>query len=307
MVKYFVSKMGYFYKIVNDKKIRISKEQYLKKNKNLKGGAPKTNISVIFVGAAELKKPNGSRNNKSGQIPHLIDYIRINPENTLIAVDPAHGNNEIPRLIERSGIDVSRMTNPNDVKPGCLNVSYMDSRTFFDSFRPEESTYYVIFAFYGGIGKEMPSVEVAKSIEIINPFFYDIRNALCLGMSCFNIPPDITKFLRNYGFHLEKPVEIPEIDQSLENAFFAIRYGLRILYKVEKRENGISRTEQQINDILEKLREININTREEACSYYEHLKEKYGSSKDVNESILRDFINEKYREKKLLHFFNDRS
>ena len=35
MVKYFVSKNGYFYKIVNDKKIRISKEQYLKKNKNL--------------------------------------------------------------------------------------------------------------------------------------------------------------------------------------------------------------------------------------------------------------------------------
>jgi hypothetical protein len=63
-------------------------------------------------------------------------------------------------------------------------------------------------------------------------------------MSCSNIPPDITRFLINYGFHLEKSVAIPEIDQSLENAFFAIRYGLRTLYKVEKGENGISRTEE---------------------------------------------------------------
>lgn len=214
MVKYFVSKNGYFYKIVYNKKIRISKEQYLKKNKNLKGGAPKTNISVIFVGAAELIKPNRTRNNKSGQIPNLREYIKLNPKNTLITVDSAHGSNEIPCLSEKSGIDVSIMTNPNDVKQGCLNVSYMDSHTFFTNFRPEESTYYVIFAFYGGIGKEMPSFEVAKSIEIINPFFYDIRNAFCLGMSCFNISPDITKFLINFGFHLEKPVVIPEIDQS---------------------------------------------------------------------------------------------
>lgn len=307
MVKYIVSKNGYFYKIVNNKKIRISKEEYLKKNKNMKGGAPKTNISVIFVGAAELKKPNGSRNNKSGQIPNLMKYIELNPENTLIAVDPGHGNNEIPHLSNRSGIAVSIMTNPNDVKPECLNISYMDSQTFFRSFTPKDSTYYVIFAFYGGIGKEMPSFEVAKSIGIEKPFFYDIRNALCLGMSCFNIPPNITEFLINYGFHLQKPVAIPEIDQSLENAFYAIRSGLRTLYKVEKRENDISRTEGQINEILEKLREININTREEACSYYEHLKKIYGASKDVNESMLRDFINEKYREKKLLHFFNERN
>ena len=72
MVKFIVSKNGYFYKIVNNKKIRISKEEYLKKNKNIKGGAPKapndpndpndpnasnapnapkTKITVIFVGA----------------------------------------------------------------------------------------------------------------------------------------------------------------------------------------------------------------------------------------------------------------
>jgi len=306
MVKYFVSKMGYFYKIVNDKKIRISKEEYLKKNKNMKGGAPKTNISVIFVGAAELKKPNGSRNNKSGQIPNLMEYIRINPENTLIAVDPGHGNNEIPHLSNRSGIAVSMMTNPNDVKPVCLNISYMDSQTFFRSFTPEDSTYYVIFAFYGGIGKEMPSFEVAISIGIENPFFYDIRNALCLGMSCFNISPDITNLLKNYGFHLEKPIVIPEIDQSLENAFYAIRSGLRILYKVEKGENGISRTEEHINEILELLKKININTRDEACKYYDHLKRIYGGVKDVDEGMIKDSIEKKYKMMNLHQFFRNR-
>ena len=36
MVKYFVSKNGYFYKNVNDKKIRISRDEYVKKNKNIK-------------------------------------------------------------------------------------------------------------------------------------------------------------------------------------------------------------------------------------------------------------------------------
>lgn len=308
MVKYIVSKNGYFYKIVNNKKIRVSKEEYLKKNKNMKGGAPKTKITVIFVGAAEIIKTNGSgsRNNKSGQIPNLMEYIGINPENTLIAVDPGHGNNEIPHLSNRSGIAVSIMTNPNDVKQGCLNISYMDSQTFFRSFTPEDSTYYVIFSFYGGIGKEMPSFKVAKSIGIENLFFNDIGNALCLGMSCFNIPPDITKFLRNYKFHLEKPVAIPVIDQSLENAFYAIQSGLRILYKVEKRENGISRTEGEINEILEKLKKININTRKEACDYYDNLKHIYGDVKDVDVGMIKDSIEEKYKRMEVHQFFKNR-
>ena len=330
MVKYFVSKNGYFYKMVNDKKIRISREEYVKKNKNIKGGAPKVKqnenlsvfelqnmpknkITVIFVGGAELKKNNGSRNNKSGQITDLTDFIIINEENTVIAVDPSHGNNEIPHLKNRSGIEVSIMTNPNDVKPKCLNVSYTDSKSFFQSFHPDPRTYYVILAFYGGIGKEMPSFEVAKSIEIENPFFYDIRNALCLGMSCFNISPNIYDFLTLYGFKLDKlenPVVIPEIDQSLQNAFYAIRYGLRGLYKAIKKENNISRTSHQINDILESLKYIGINIVEEACQYYEHLKQIYGSSngkpKDVNEVMLRKLIEEKYSEMGLLPFFKIR-
>ena len=187
MVKYFVSKNGYFYKNVSDKKIRISREEYVKKNKKVKGGAPKVNpinefelqkmkmpknkITVIFVGWAELIKKNSSRNNTSGQIPNLTEYIEINPENTLIAVDPAHANNEIPHLESRSGIRVSRMTNSSDVKKNYLNVSYTDSKSFFQSFHPDPRSYYVIFAFYGGIDKEMPSFEVAKSIGIENPFF----------------------------------------------------------------------------------------------------------------------------------------
>jgi hypothetical protein len=343
MVKYFVSKNGYFYKMINDKKIRISRDEYVKKNKNIKGGAPKgkgkqkenlsvfelqnmpqqnmqpqnipspnhkNKITVIFVGGAELTKNNGSRNNKTGQIPNLSDYIRINPENTLIAVDRDHGNNEIPHLTARSGIKVSTMTNPNDIKQNCLNVSYMESSPFFERFNPDLSSYYVILAFYGGIDKEMPSFEVAKSIGIENPFFYDIRNALCLGMSCFNIPPNITEFLTNYGFQLN-PVLIPEIDESLQNAFYAIRYDLRALYKVIKGQNNVSRTEEQINDILELLKYISINTVEEACSYYEHLKQTYGTSngkpKDVNEGIFKDFIEQKYNQMGLLPFFKERN
>ena len=41
MAKYFVSKNGYFYKNINNKNIRISIEEYVKKNKSIKGGAPK--------------------------------------------------------------------------------------------------------------------------------------------------------------------------------------------------------------------------------------------------------------------------
>jgi hypothetical protein len=330
MVKYFVSKNGYFYKMVNDKKIRISREEYVKKNKNIKGGAPKVKpnenlsvfelqnmpknkITVIFVGGAELKKNNGSRNNKSGQIPDLTDFIIINPENTLIAVDPAHGNNEIPHLTARSSIEVSTMTNPNDIKQNCLNVSYTDSKSFFQSFHPDPTSYYVIFAFYGGIDKEMPSFEVARSIEIENPFFYDIRNALCLGMSCFNISPNIYDFLTLYGFKLENPVVIPEIDQSLQNAFYAIQYGLRGLYKAIKKENNISRTPDQIRDILESLNKINIYTVKEACSYYEYLKQTYGlpstrrKLQDVDEGMLKELIKTKYRQMNLLPFFKERN
>lgn len=330
MVKYFVSKNGYFYKNVNNKKIRISREEYVKKNKTIKGGAPKVipnnnnsngielqnmkmrknKITVIFVGGAELKRNNNSRNTTSGQIPNLREYIEINPENTLIAVDPAHGNNEIPHLKHRSGIEVSKMTNPNDVKQKYLNVSYTNSKSFFEGFHPDQNSYYVIFVFYGGIDKEMPSFEVAKSIEIENPFFYDIQNALCLGMSCFNIPPNITEFLTNYGFQLN-PVLIPEIDESLQNAFYAIRYGLRGLYKAIKKENNISRTSDQITDILESLKYIGISTVEKACDYYEQLKQMYGSSngkpKDVNDGILRQLFEEKYNEMGLLPFFRIRN
>ena len=128
-------------------------------------------------------------------------------------------------------------------------------------------------------------------------------------MSCFNIPPNITEFLKNYGFQLN-PVVIPEIDQSLQNAFYAIRYGLRGLYKAIKKENNISRTSHQINDILESLKYIGINIVEEACQYYEHLKQIYGSSngkpKDVNEVMLRKLIEEKYSEMGLLPFFKER-
>ena len=307
MVKIIVSKNGYFYKIVNNKKIRISKEEYLKKNKNMKGGYPKTKITVIFVGAAEIIKTNGSRNNKSGQIPNLMEYITINPENTLIAVDPQHRNNEIPHLSERSGIPVSIMENPNDVKPGCLNISGMNSQTFFDRFTPDELTYYVIFAFYGGIPNEMPSFVVAQSIGIENNFFYYISNALCLGMSCFNIPPNITNFLINYGFKLN-PVFIPVIDQSLEYDFYAIQSGLRALYKIIKKENGVERSPKEIIYILNSLKQINIYSSRDACRYYEYLKRKYGDGvKDVYDSKIKASIEEKYRAMNLYQFFRTRN
>jgi len=308
MVKYIVSKNGYFYKIVNDKKIRVSKEEYLKKNKNMKGGAPKTKITVIFIGAAEIRKEeNGSRNEKSGQIPNLMEYFRINLENTFIAVDPEHGHNEIPHLSNRSGIPVSIMTNPNDVNPRCLNISYMNSQAFFHTFTPDDSTYYVIFAFYGGIQKEMPSFRVAELIGIENDFFHNISNALCLGMSCFNIPPNITNFLRNYGFRLENPVIIPVIDQSDENAFYAIISDLRALYKIQKRENGISRKPEQIRDILDALTKIDKRGVDAACRYYEELKLKYGvKDKDVLDSTIRTFIEYKNMGKNRNQFFKNR-
>ena len=89
MAKYFVSKNGYFYKTINNKNIRISKEEYVKNNKSIKGGGPtrplrnkpnngfelqnmpKNKITVIFVGASETKRNNGSRNNKTGQISEI--------------------------------------------------------------------------------------------------------------------------------------------------------------------------------------------------------------------------------------------
>ena len=334
MVKYFGSKNGYFYKTINNKNIRISKEEYIKNNKNIKGGRPtrqlrnkpnnsinsfelqnmpKNKITVIFVGASEKIRTNGSRNNKTGQISDLTDFISINPENnTVIAVDPAHGNDELNHLVDRSGISVVKMSNPNDVKPNCLNVSYSESNDFFKGFYPEPRTYYVILVFYGGINREMPSFNVAESIGIENSFFYDIKNALCLGMSCINIPPNIYDFLTNYRFQLENPVVIPEIDQTLQNAFYAIYSDLRALYKTIKQKYGVkSKTQEQILEIFKSLNKINIYTIKEACDYYEHLKQKYGSSsnrrpKDVNQGIFSKLIYKKYEKMGLLPFFKER-
>jgi len=332
MVKYFVSKNGYFYKTINNKNIRISKEEYIKNNKNIKGGErtrptrqlrnkpnngfelqnmPKNKITVIFVGASETKRNNGSRNNKTGQISDLIDFIDINPDNnTVIAVDPAHGNNELNHLVDRSGIPVVKMSNPNDVKPKCLNVSYSKSKNFFKGFYPEPRTYYVILVFYGGINKEMPSFYVAEAIGIKDEFFHNIKNALCLGMSCFNIPPNIYDFLTNYRFKLDEPVVIPEIDQKLQNAFYAISCDLRALYKTIKRENSISETPDKISKILKSLEKINIYTIEEACDYYESLKLTYGllngRIKDVTDGMLRELIYNEYKKMNLLPFFKER-
>lgn len=332
MKKYFVSKNGYFYKTINNKNIRISKEEYVKNNKSIKGGAPKVKpinrnnnynfelqnmskqnmsknkITVIFVGASETKKNNGSRDNKTGQIPDLREFIGINQDNTVISVDSFHANNEHEHLKSRSKIDVSIMANPNDIKQKCLNVSYSESNDFFNHFRPDPRTYYVILVFCGS-QKELPSFNVAQSIGIENPFFYDIKNAFCLGMECFNIPPNITNLLTTIGFRL-KPVFVPEIDQTLQIDFYAISSELRALYKATKRENGVSRTPERITEILNSLKKININTIEEACDYYEHLKRTYGSlpngrQKDVDEGMLKKLIEEKYRN--LLPFFTIRN
>ena len=338
MKKYFVSKNGYFYKTINNKNIRISREEYVKKNKSIKGGAPKVKpihrnnnnnfefefelqnmpkqnmpknkITVIFVGASETIKNNGSRNNKTGQIPDLIEFMKINPENTVISVDSFHANNEHNHLKSRSKIDVSIMENPNDIKQNCLNVSYSESTEFFNHFHPDSRTYYVILVFCGS-RKELPSFDVAQSIGIENPFFYDIKNAFCLGMECFNIPPNITNLLTTIGFRLN-PVFVPEIDQTLQIDFYAISSELRALYKATKLENGISKTPEKITEILKSLKKININTIEQACHYYDHLKQKYsslpnGRQKDVDEGMLKKLIEARYREMHLLPFFTIRN
>ena len=82
---------------------------------------------------------------------------------------------------------------------------------------------------------------------------------------------------------------------------------MRTLYKIETGQNGISRTEGQIKKILEKLREININTPKEARGYYEYLKERYGLSKDVIDTMLKKLIDEKYESMDLQHFFINRN
>lgn len=308
----------------------VSKKEYVKKNKSVKGGESmslskqrrefaigsqnyihkKNKITVIFVGASETKKNNESRNNKTGQIPDLREFMRINQNNRVISVDSFHGNNEHDHLQSRSKIRISIMENPNDIKQNCLNVSYSESNDFFNHFLPDPRTYYVILVFCGS-QKELPSFDVAQSIGIKNPFFYDIKNAFCLGMECFNIPPNITNLLTTIGFGLN-PVLVPEIDQTLQKDFYAISSELRTLYKATKGINGVSRTPERITEILKSLKKININTIEQACHYYEHLKQKYGSLpngrlKDVTNRMLIDLIEARYREMKLLPFFTTRN
>ena len=308
----------------------VSKKEYVKKNKSVKGGEsmslskqrrefaigsqnyiPKKNkITVIFVGASETKKNNESRNNKTGQIPDLREFMKINQNNRVISVDSFHDNNEHNHLESRSKIRISIMENPNDIKPNCLNISYSESNDFFNHFRPDRKTYYVILVFCGS-RKELPSFDVAQSIEIKNPFFYDIKNAFCLGMECFNIPPNITNLLTTIGFGLN-PVFVPEIDQTLQKDFYAISSDLRALYKATKGINGVSRTPERITEILNSLKKININTIEEACDYYEHLKQTYGllsngRLKDVNNGMLIELIEARYRDMKLLPFFRLRN
>ena len=70
-MKYYKSKRGYFYKIIGDKKIRISIEEY----KSMKGGKLEEDGILDYTNFSQkIIKPHGVRNNNK----NLIELQQMN-------------------------------------------------------------------------------------------------------------------------------------------------------------------------------------------------------------------------------------
>jgi hypothetical protein len=183
---------------------------------------------------------------------------------------------------ELCGIPVNFIpNNSNDIHSYAINISNKTADEFFMNFHPNPATFYLILTFVG-YDLEHTSFQIADNLQIKTPYFYDLKNALFLGMSCLAIPPNILQILRNYDIPTTEPF-VSNIEQSKQNAYYAFLNNIDMLcehYRKKEVREWHSRS-------LKNLRALNIHSYEDACQYYDTLLIK--NIPDIRKSIHNHF------------------
>lgn len=245
----------------------------------------KNRICVIYIGAA-------AHSNVSGQLSNIIQESTLGVQ--FISVDPYYSNivgknqgknqgnniNIYQENIEQCcGIPVHHITaSPNDIHPSSMNICASTAEEFFANFRPNPTTFYLILTFIG-YDLEHTTFQIAGNLRIQTPYFYNLRNALCLGMSCLAKPPNILQILRNYDLHPKNIPFVSNIEQSKHNAYYALLQSIDMLCSHYRQKD--------IRDwhasSLTNLRKLGILSYEDACQYYDKLETK--NAPDARKSI----------------------
>ena len=183
---------------------------------------------------------------------------------------------------ERCGIPVNFIpNNSNDIHSYAINVSNKTADEFFMNFHPNPATFYLILTFVG-YDMDHTSFQIAENLQIQTPYFYDLKNALFLGMSCLAIPPDILKILRNYDIPTTEPF-VSNIEQSKQNAYYAFLNNIDILCEHYRKKE----VREWHTKSLQNLKALNIHSYEDACRYYDALQIK--NIPDIRKSIQNYF------------------
>lgn len=217
----------------------------------------KNRICVIYIGAA-------SHSPTSGQLTNIRHESAMGVQ--FISVDPQHINKK-ENIEQLCGIPANYMTETvNLTSQTAINIYASTAEDFFSKFRHDQSTFYLVLTFVG-YDIEYSSFHIAEYLNIKNPYFYNTKNALLLGMSCLSKPPNISQILCNYNIKPQSLPFIANIDQSKYYAYYAMLQSIDILCN-HYRHNEV-RDWHKIS--LTNLQKIGIFTYEDAFKYFTNL------------------------------------
>jgi hypothetical protein len=241
----------------------------------------KNRICVIYIGAAAHSNISGQLSNIKKESTLGIQFISVDPYySNLMGNNPGNNINIYQENIEQCcGIPVNFITNsPNHIDHSSMNICASTSEDFFANFRHDTAIFYLILTFIG-YDLEHTTFQIAKNLRIQTPYFYNLRNALFLGMSCLAKPPNILQILHNYDLHPQNIPFVSNIEQSKHNAYYALLQSIDMLCTHYRKKE----VRDWHANSLKNLRELGILSYEDACQYYDKMENK--NAPDARKSI----------------------
>jgi len=217
----------------------------------------KNRICVIYIGAAAHSPTSGQLTNIRHESAIGVQFISVDPEHS-----PKKENIE-----QRCGIPANYMTETvNLTSQTAINIYASTAEEFFAKFRHDPSTFYLVITFLG-YDIEYTSFQIAEYMNIKNQYFYNIKNALLLGLSCLAKPPNVFQILRNYGINPQRIPFVANIDQSKHYAYYALLQSIdKLCAHYHQNEVRDCHTNSLIN-----LRKIGLYSYDDICKYYINL------------------------------------
>jgi len=230
----------------------------------------KNNICIILIGAATYLNTKDNQR-KGGQLSNYENLLNTNI--TVVSIDPQHKFESTDFIEKRVKIPVYRSImrpkKQTDFEVGFLNVYNTFSSNFFQEFKPDNSTYYLIITFTG-IDRELPSFEILGKLGIDRKYFYYLDNCLCLSFGCFSNPPNLLDLVLELQLNPYDKFETCNLKNKLESLykfqeiFFLLRNNIDAMYRLyesEERPNWL-------DESLKKLQHLGIHNIKDARDRY---------------------------------------